>query len=161
MARSYVFLVHGVGRHDVGEWDVSWRNAILAELRRYAPFDQKTAAEIEAEDICFRPISYDAVFEENFRQPWTNLAGALAGSIGVAPTANIDPERRNPSMFEPIHGSAFDIAGIGIAKFVQQDEGENDDRGDDTVTLKKLDEGVDHHGADADAAALVGGKNLY
>lgn len=45
----------------------------------------------------------------------SDLAGALAGSLGVAPTANIDPERRYPSMFEPIHGSAFDIAGRGIA----------------------------------------------
>jgi len=45
----------------------------------------------------------------------SDLAGALAGSIGVAPTANIDPQRRFPSMFEPIHGSAFDITGKGIA----------------------------------------------
>ena len=45
----------------------------------------------------------------------SDLAGALAGSIGLAPTANIDPQRRFPSMFEPIHGSAFDIAGKGIA----------------------------------------------
>jgi tartrate dehydrogenase/decarboxylase/D-malate dehydrogenase len=40
---------------------------------------------------------------------------ALAGSIGIAPTANIDPSRTMPSMFEPIHGSAFDITGMGIA----------------------------------------------
>jgi isocitrate/isopropylmalate dehydrogenase len=39
----------------------------------------------------------------------------LAGSLGVAPTANLDPSRRSPSMFEPIHGSAFDIAGKGVA----------------------------------------------
>ena len=45
----------------------------------------------------------------------SDLAGALAGSLGVAPTANIDPEKRFPSMFEPIHGSAFDITGKGIA----------------------------------------------
>ncbi|WP_037170764.1 isocitrate/isopropylmalate family dehydrogenase, partial [Rhizobium sp. Pop5] len=45
----------------------------------------------------------------------SDLAGALAGSLGIAPTANIDPERRFPSMFEPIHGSAFDITGKGIA----------------------------------------------
>jgi tartrate dehydrogenase/decarboxylase/D-malate dehydrogenase len=45
----------------------------------------------------------------------TDLAAALAGSLGVAPTANVDPSRRYPSMFEPIHGSAFDIAGKGIA----------------------------------------------
>jgi tartrate dehydrogenase/decarboxylase / D-malate dehydrogenase len=45
----------------------------------------------------------------------SDLAGALAGSPGVAPTANIDPERRFPSIFEPIHDSAFDITGKGIA----------------------------------------------
>ena len=45
----------------------------------------------------------------------SDLAGALAGSLGVAPTANLDPSRRFPSMFEPIHGSAFDIAGKGVA----------------------------------------------
>ena len=42
-------------------------------------------------------------------------ASALAGSIGIAPTANLNPERQFPSMFEPIHGSAFDITGKGIA----------------------------------------------
>jgi tartrate dehydrogenase/decarboxylase/D-malate dehydrogenase len=45
----------------------------------------------------------------------SDLAAALAGSLGIAPTANINPERTFPSMFEPIHGSAFDIAGKGIA----------------------------------------------
>jgi tartrate dehydrogenase/decarboxylase/D-malate dehydrogenase len=43
----------------------------------------------------------------------SDLAAALAGSLGIAPTANINPERRFPSMFEPIHGSAFDITGQG------------------------------------------------
>jgi tartrate dehydrogenase/decarboxylase/D-malate dehydrogenase len=43
------------------------------------------------------------------------LAAALAGSLGIGPTANINPERKYPSMFEPIHGSAFDIMGKGIA----------------------------------------------
>ena len=43
----------------------------------------------------------------------SDLAAALAGSLGIAPTGNIDPERRAPSMFEPIHGSAFDIMGKG------------------------------------------------
>ncbi|MBV9778062.1 MAG: tartrate dehydrogenase, partial [Acetobacteraceae bacterium] len=45
----------------------------------------------------------------------SDLAAALAGSLGIAPTANINPERTTPSMFEPIHGSAFDITGKGIA----------------------------------------------
>lgn len=45
----------------------------------------------------------------------SDLAAALAGSIGIAPTSNLDPTRTNPSMFEPIHGSAFDITGKGVA----------------------------------------------
>jgi isocitrate/isopropylmalate dehydrogenase len=45
----------------------------------------------------------------------SDLAAALAGSIGIAPTSNLDPSRENPSMFEPIHGSAFDITGMGKA----------------------------------------------
>ena len=45
----------------------------------------------------------------------SDLAAALAGSLGIAPTGNVDPQRRFPSMFEPIHGSAFDITGKGIA----------------------------------------------
>jgi tartrate dehydrogenase/decarboxylase / D-malate dehydrogenase len=45
----------------------------------------------------------------------SDLAAALSGSLGIAPTGNINPERDFPSMFEPIHGSAFDIMGKGIA----------------------------------------------
>lgn len=62
------------------------------------------------------PKSLDTIVATNLHADiLSDLAGALAGSLGVAPTANIDPERRYPSMFEPIHGSAFDIAGKGIA----------------------------------------------
>ena len=45
----------------------------------------------------------------------TDLGAAITGSLGLAPGGNINPERRHPSMFEPIHGSAPDIAGRGIA----------------------------------------------
>ncbi len=62
------------------------------------------------------PQSLDTIVATNLHADiLSDLAGALAGSLGVAPTANIDPERRYPSMFEPIHGSAFDITGKGIA----------------------------------------------
>ncbi|POF28773.1 tartrate dehydrogenase [Roseibium marinum] len=62
------------------------------------------------------PKSLDTIVATNLQADiLSDLAGALAGSLGVAPTANIDPERRFPSMFEPIHGSAFDITGKGIA----------------------------------------------
>ena len=62
------------------------------------------------------PRSLDTIVATNLHADiLSDLAGALAGSLGVAPTGNIDPERRAPSMFEPIHGSAFDITGKGIA----------------------------------------------
>ena len=63
-----------------------------------------------------RPKSIDTVVATNLHADiLSDLAAALAGSLGIAPTGNIDPERRSPSMFEPIHGSAFDITGKGIA----------------------------------------------
>lgn len=62
------------------------------------------------------PKSLDTIVATNLHADiLSDLAGALAGSIGVAPTANINPEGKHPSMFEPIHGSAFDITGKGIA----------------------------------------------
>jgi tartrate dehydrogenase/decarboxylase / D-malate dehydrogenase len=66
--------------------------------------------------MTLKPQTLDTIVATNLHADiLSDLAGALAGSIGLAPTANIDPERRFPSMFEPIHGSAFDIAGKGIA----------------------------------------------
>lgn len=66
--------------------------------------------------MVLQPQSLDTIVATNLQADiLSDLAGALAGSLGVAPTANIDPERRFPSMFEPIHGSAFDITGKGIA----------------------------------------------
>lgn len=63
-----------------------------------------------------RPESIDTIVATNLHADiLSDLAAALAGSLGIAPTANINPERRTPSMFEPIHGSAFDIAGKGWA----------------------------------------------
>ncbi|HEY1930742.1 MAG TPA: tartrate dehydrogenase [Acetobacteraceae bacterium] len=63
-----------------------------------------------------RPRTIDTVVATNLHADiLSDLAAALAGSLGIAPTGNIDPERRSPSMFEPIHGSAFDITGKGIA----------------------------------------------
>ena len=66
--------------------------------------------------MVLKPASLDTIVATNLHADiLSDLAAALAGSLGVAPTGNVDPERRYPSMFEPIHGSAFDIAGKGIA----------------------------------------------
>ncbi len=66
--------------------------------------------------MVLRPATLDTIVATNLHADiLSDLAAALAGSLGIAPTANINPERDAPSMFEPIHGSAFDITGKGIA----------------------------------------------
>ena len=66
--------------------------------------------------MVLKPGSIDTVVATNLHADvLSDLAAALAGSLGIAPTANLNPERTFPSMFEPIHGSAFDITGKGIA----------------------------------------------
>jgi tartrate dehydrogenase/decarboxylase / D-malate dehydrogenase len=63
-----------------------------------------------------RPKSLDTLVATNLHADvLSDLAAALAGSLGIAPTGNVNPERIYPSMFEPIHGSAFDIMGQGLA----------------------------------------------
>src|SRR5918996_3959572 len=66
--------------------------------------------------MVMRPETIDTVVATNLHADiLSDLAAALAGSLGIAPTANLNPEKVFPSMFEPIHGSAFDIMGKGIA----------------------------------------------
>jgi len=66
--------------------------------------------------MVMKPETVDTVVATNLHADiLSDLAAALAGSLGIAPTANLNPEREFPSMFEPIHGSAFDIMGKGIA----------------------------------------------
>jgi tartrate dehydrogenase/decarboxylase/D-malate dehydrogenase len=63
-----------------------------------------------------RPDRFDVVVASNlFGDILTDLGAAVVGSMGLAPSGNINPERTAPSMFEPVHGSAPDIAGQGIA----------------------------------------------
>ena len=66
--------------------------------------------------MVLKPETIDTVVATNLHADiLSDLAAALAGSLGIAPTANLNPEREFPSMFEPIHGSAFDIMGKGVA----------------------------------------------
>lgn len=66
--------------------------------------------------MVLNPETLDTIVATNLHADiLSDLAASLAGSIGIAPTANLDPTRRNPSMFEPIHGSAFDLVGTGKA----------------------------------------------
>ena len=62
------------------------------------------------------PQQYDVIVTDNlFGDILTDLGGAISGGIGLASSANLNPDRTGPSMFEPVHGSAPDIAGLGLA----------------------------------------------
>src|SRR5215475_9365070 len=100
-------------RHGMVMWD-----EIAAEVAKEFPDVTWDKMLVDAMTVrmTLNPKSLDTIVATNLHADvLSDLAGALAGSIGVAPTGNIDPERRFPSMFEPIHGSAFDITGKGIA----------------------------------------------
>lgn len=100
-------------RHGMVMWD-----EIAAEVAQDFPDVTWDKMLVDAMTVrmTLQPESLDTMVATNLHADiLSDLAGALAGSLGVAPTANIDPQRRFPSMFEPIHGSAFDITGKGIA----------------------------------------------
>ena len=100
-------------RHGMVMWD-----EIAAEVAKEFPDVSWDKMLVDAMTVRMvkQPQSLDTIVATNLHADiLSDLAGALAGSLGVAPTGNIDPERRYPSMFEPIHGSAFDITGKGIA----------------------------------------------
>ncbi len=100
-------------RHAMVMWD-----EIAAEVAAEFPDVRWDKMLVDAMTVrmTIKPASLDTIVATNLHADiLSDLAAALAGSIGIAPTANLNPERRFPSMFEPIHGSAFDIAGKGIA----------------------------------------------
>jgi tartrate dehydrogenase/decarboxylase/D-malate dehydrogenase len=100
-------------RHAMVMWD-----EIALQISREFPevrWDKELVDAMTARMVN-RPATIDTVVATNLHADiLSDLAAALAGSLGIAPTGNIDPERRYPSMFEPIHGSAFDIMGKGLA----------------------------------------------
>jgi len=100
-------------RHAMVMWD-----EIALEVSRDFPDVQwdKEIVDAATARMVNRPATLDTIVATNLHADiLSDLAAALAGSLGIAPTGNIDPERRYPSMFEPIHGSAFDIMGKGLA----------------------------------------------
>ncbi|HZS81759.1 MAG TPA: tartrate dehydrogenase [Stellaceae bacterium] len=100
-------------RHGMVMWDEIGAE-IAAEFPDVAV--DKELVDAMTTRMVLKPQSIDVVVATNLHADiLSDLAAALAGSLGIAPTANLDPSRRFPSMFEPIHGSAFDIMGKGIA----------------------------------------------
>jgi tartrate dehydrogenase/decarboxylase / D-malate dehydrogenase len=100
-------------RHGMVLWD-----EVAAEVAREFPDVTWDKMLVDAMTVrmSLKPESLDTIVATNLHADiLSDLAAALAGSIGIAPTANLNPEREFPSMFEPIHGSAFDITGKGVA----------------------------------------------
>ncbi len=100
-------------RHAMVMWD-----EIAAAIAREFPDVTWDKMLVDAMTVrmVMRPQTLDTIVATNLHADiLSDLAAALAGSLGIAPTGNINPERTFPSMFEPIHGSAFDITGKGIA----------------------------------------------
>jgi isocitrate/isopropylmalate dehydrogenase len=99
---------------------VLWDEVVLQVSREEAFRDEVTWEKMLVDAMTVRmvtnPASIDTAVGTNLHVDiLSDLAAALAGSIGVAPSANLDPERKAPNIFEPVHGSAFDIMGKGVA----------------------------------------------
>ena len=100
-------------RHGMVMWD-----EIFYEVAKSYPEveTQRVLVDAATTQMVLKPASLDTIVATNLHADiLSDLAAALSGSLGIAPTANLNPERSYPSMFEPIHGSAFDITGKGIA----------------------------------------------
>jgi tartrate dehydrogenase/decarboxylase/D-malate dehydrogenase len=114
-ARKHLTLVtkSNAQRHGMVLWD-----EIFYEVAKDFPEveTQRILVDAVTTNMVLKPWSLDTMVASNLHADiLSDLAAALTGSLGIAPTANLNPERRFPSMFEPIHGSAFDITGKGIA----------------------------------------------
>ena len=96
---------------------VLWDEVFFALQKEYPEVKtQRILVDAVTTVMVLKPASLDVIVASNLHADiLSDLAAALSGSLGIAPTANLNPSRRFPSMFEPIHGSAFDITGKGIA----------------------------------------------
>ena len=100
-------------RHGMVLWD-----QVFYEVARDYPQvkTQRILVDAVTTVMTLKPQTLDVIVASNLHADiLSDLAAALSGSLGIAPTANLNPEGDFPSMFEPIHGSAFDITGKGIA----------------------------------------------
>jgi len=111
------FLVSATKSNGIIHTMPFWDEVVAATAAEYP--DVTLSSELIdalAAHLVLKPWSFDVIVASNlFGDILSDLGSALTGSIGVAPSANLNPERRFPSLFEPVHGSAPDIAGKGIA----------------------------------------------
>ena len=94
-----------------------WGEVVEETVREHPTVEaEKVLIDALAARLVMKPHSISTIVASNlFGDILSDLIAGIAGSIGIAPSANLNPERRHPSIFEPVHGSAPDIVGKGIA----------------------------------------------
>jgi tartrate dehydrogenase/decarboxylase/D-malate dehydrogenase len=111
-------LLTSVTKSNAQGYSMAFWDRVFSEVARDYPDIRTESLLVDAAcmDLVRRPESFDVMVGSNlFGDILTDLSAIITGSLGLAPSANLNPERKYPSMFEPVHGSAPDIAGQGIA----------------------------------------------
>ena len=111
-------LLTSVSKANAQGFSMAFWDRVFAEVSRDYPDIRTESLLVDAAcmDLVRRPESFDVIVASNlFGDILTDLGAAITGSLGLAPSANLNPTRAFPSMFEPVHGSAPDIAGRGVA----------------------------------------------
>jgi tartrate dehydrogenase/decarboxylase/D-malate dehydrogenase len=111
-------LLTSVTKSNAQGFSMAFWDRVFAAVARDYPDIRTESLLVDAAcmDLVRRPIDFDVLVASNlFGDILTDLSAAITGSLGLAPSANLNPERTFPSMFEPVHGSAPDIAGKGVA----------------------------------------------
>lgn len=118
MRRNHRKRVTSVTKSNAQGYSMVLWDRVFAGVAQEFPAVETESLLVDAAAMNFvrRPESFDVVVASNlFGDILSDLSAVVTGSIGLAPSANLDPARRHPSLFEPVHGSALDIAGKGIA----------------------------------------------
>jgi tartrate dehydrogenase/decarboxylase / D-malate dehydrogenase len=116
--RNQKRLVTSVTKSNAQGFSMAFWDRVFTAVAREYPDIRTESLLVDAAcmDLVRRPIDFDVIVASNlFGDILTDLSAAITGSLGLAPSANLNPARTFPSMFEPVHGSAPDIAGKGIA----------------------------------------------
>ena len=111
-------LVTSVTKSNAQGFSMAFWDRVFADVAREYPDVRTESLLVDAAcmDLVRRPQDFDVIVASNlFGDILTDLSAAITGSLGLAPSANLNPPRTYPSMFEPVHGSAPDIAGRGVA----------------------------------------------
>jgi tartrate dehydrogenase/decarboxylase/D-malate dehydrogenase len=111
-------LVTSVTKSNAQGFSMGFWDRVFGEVAREFPDIRTESLLVDAAcmDLVRRPQDFDVIVGSNlFGDILTDLSAAITGSLGLAPSANLNPSRQFPSMFEPVHGSAPDIAGRGVA----------------------------------------------